>query len=344
MRVGDPFVGRASGHRGRRYLWERHEIIELESPTLRMRVIASRGADIQELLHKPTDTELLWAGHDRIRRGVQGPATSALGQGVFLDHFSGGWQSVVPSAQFPVSYRGASLGQHGEAALAEWDVDVLVDSEDEIRVAFSTSLLRTPLAITKTMSLSGSVLSVEEAVTNHGSSPIEMQWGHHISLSGSFVKPGTRILMRGAPDLAVPEGDGSSYRFQGSKKPWPEAVLRDGGPADFSLVPQDDGTDGIGVAGPMQAGEVSVSPPGTGPGLTLSWDAMQFPYCWMWLVLGGYEDWPLWGQYRLLTIEPFTSELVSLDEAIAREQAVVLQPEECRSSKVEVTVNQKPQE
>jgi hypothetical protein len=58
--------------------------------------------------------------------------------------------------------------------------------------------------------------------------------------------------------------------------------------------------------------------------ITLEWDKKVFPYCWIWMVLGGIKAWPLWGKERLITIEPFSSPVISLTEAIEQDKALIL--------------------
>ena len=48
----DPFTRRASGHYGRLALWEGHEIVEMTSPQIHLKVSLTRGAEILELRSK----------------------------------------------------------------------------------------------------------------------------------------------------------------------------------------------------------------------------------------------------------------------------------------------------
>jgi hypothetical protein len=51
----DPFTRRAFGHYGRLALWEGHEIIEMTSPEIHLKVSLTRGAEILELRSKKLD-------------------------------------------------------------------------------------------------------------------------------------------------------------------------------------------------------------------------------------------------------------------------------------------------
>lgn len=333
------FEHRASGHRGRQVKWAGHRQIELESPTLRVRASASRGAEIQEILHKPSDTELLWRGHPGIARNeVHAPSVNRP-DGNFLDHFSGGWQVVLPAANYPVEHRGASIGQHGEAALLPWAVEVTHDQFESVEVRFTVELRTAPLVIQRTLRLEGAEVGVHESITNLGRSVHHVQWGQHITLAGTALPAGTEIRLHGAPPVSVPEAQSPTYRFQSGRYTWPEAKRRDGSSTNTSLIGGDDHTEGHLIVGPLSRAAVEVRTPGDTPNLTMTWDESSHPYCWIWEVLGGHDQWPLWGRHRLIAIEPFNVPLEPLHESITGSRATAIEPGATVSSRFVLTVN-----
>ena len=46
------------------------------------------------------------------------------------------------------------------------------------------------------------------------------------------------------------------------------------------------------------------------------------------MVFGGIPGWPLWGRERLVTIEPFSSPVISLTDAIAEGKTLRLDSQE----------------
>ena len=321
---GDPFESRARHHRGRVINWEGHELIELESPELKVVVSTSRGAEILELRTKHLDLDLLWHGHPDVVRNVGGTATTPLPQGNFLDDFAGGWQEILPSAQFPVEYRGARLGQHGEAALLPWSWQLVTDSPDELVIRLSVELRRTPIRVTREMTLRGGALRFEESVENLAATPIDIQWGHHIAFGGPAVGPGTVLSMPAGAGVTIPGDESPSNRFNAGQTCWPHAVGRNTDTTRLDVLPADDGTDGTFVVGPLAIGTAAIRNDELPLVIELDWDATVFPYCWTWMVLGGHPDWPLWGRHRLVTIEPFTSPLTSLTSAVENGQSLVV--------------------
>ena len=89
----------------------------LENDLLRVVVLVDKGADVYQLVHKPTDVDFLW----RSRWGVRDPSkfspTTGSGEGLWLDMYEGGWQTVLPAGGFPTKYGGADLGLHAEASI-----------------------------------------------------------------------------------------------------------------------------------------------------------------------------------------------------------------------------------
>jgi hypothetical protein len=57
------------------------------------------------------------------------------------------------------------------------------------------------------------------------------------------------------------------------------------------------------------------------------------------MVLGGIKTWPLWGKERLITIEPFSSPVISLTEAIEQDKALRLNAHQSMQTWVSFELN-----
>src|SRR5439155_7280832 len=76
--------------------------VTLENQLIRVSVVADKGADIYELLHKPTDTEFLLRTPLGLRRQPPTLPTINLRAGSFSHCYQGGWQELLPVAgDFP---------------------------------------------------------------------------------------------------------------------------------------------------------------------------------------------------------------------------------------------------
>lgn len=339
----DPFTRRATGHYGRLALWEGHEIVEMNSPEIHLKVSLTRGAEILELRSKKLDLDLLWHGHEDIVRFRPAIPSIEASIGNFLDHFSGGWQEVLPSAQYPVSYKGAPFGAHGEVALLSWGFRILEDSPESISVEFSVNLRRLPMRLIRVMTLTGDQLRFDESVENLSGELLEFQWGQHLVFGGPFIDPGMEIVVNPGERVEIPNYPGPTYRFKPeTESVWPLSFDSTGAAVDVSIFGDNDGTDGHLILGPMKDASVLFRNRELSTDVKVHWNVKTFPYCWVWMVLGGIKEWPLWGKERLITIEPFSSPVISLTDAIANGTALQLGAYESMQTWVSFTVQTSP--
>jgi hypothetical protein len=337
----DPFISRSTGHFGRLYKWEGHEVIELNSQELIVKISLTRGAEIFELRDKRKNIDLLWHNHQDIVRNREYTPSRNTEFGNFLEGFAGGWQEVLPAAQYPVEYKGANIGGHGEAALLSWNYELIKDDATQLVIRLWVDLRLLPLRLVRTMTLQNDLLRFDEYVENFGAVEIDFQWGQHLALGGPLADPGAEVLVEQGELFEVPHYPSETYRFEVDQKgKWPAVRLTNGEQADLKVLPADDGTDGHVVLGPMQNPKVSIRNQKIGIEAVMTWDKATYPFCWIWMVWGGIKQYPLWGQARLITIEPFSSPIVSLDSAIAQGSALSIAPKGKIKSWVEFRVKQ----
>ena len=161
----------------------------IENELLRVVALIDKGADIYQFVHKPSDTDFLW----RSPWGVRDPSvrmpTTGSGEGLWMDVYEGGWQTVLPGGGFPTQYMGADMGLHGEVNTVPWDAMILEDTTDVVSMRFWVRAARTPFFFEKTLTLrSGSAaLEIEARLTNEGEEPVHCVWGEHIALGAPFL-------------------------------------------------------------------------------------------------------------------------------------------------------------
>ncbi|MEU7897298.1 DUF4432 family protein [Nonomuraea sp. NPDC049152] len=293
----------------------------LENERLRVTVLADKGGDVVEFLHKPTDTDLVWLSPQGLRRPL--PQQAADDVGAFLDHYEGGWQEVFPNGGAPSVYRGARLAQHGEVAGLPWSVEVLSDSPDEVAVRLAVRTRRLPYRVEKVFRIASgtAALEVEGRVTNEAGVALHAMWGHHLVYGRPFLRPGARIR--------VPEG--------------------------VTVIPHASSIDPLG----RRAAELFVAPPEGAPseivyltgfddgwyevladiGVRVEWDADVMPYLWLWQEVGASKDWPWWGRAYVLGLEPFSSMPTDgLSTAVDNGTAMLLGPGESRTARLRAEV------
>lgn len=314
---------------------QRHglDTVVLENRTLRVQVLAGRGADVVELNHKPDDTDFVTLRGEGIRApGDVAASDPAGGAGGFFDVYRGGWQEILPNGGAPSRHAGASFGQHGEVCLVPWDVEVVEDAPERVAVRCETRVGRTPLRLRKTFALDAATprLEVTEQLVNE--SPVEQRamWGQHLAFGTPFLRPGSRIELP-AGLRVLPHADAigpTGRRVAGDREHrWPDAVAPDGAPCDLSLVPERGApSEMLYVTGFDDRGRYDLVDP-DGLGLRVAWDATVLPYLWIWQELGATTDFPWFGDAYLLGLEPFSSYPTNgLAEAVANDSALRIAP------------------
>lgn len=284
------------------------ETVIVENEHLRATILAGKGADVASLVHKPTDTELLW----RSPWWVRDPAghTASTGDGAWLDHYEGGWQTVLPNFGGPGETGGAPLGQHGEANLMPWDVAVMEDGPAHVAVTFEVALVRTPLRVQKTVRLSADdpTIHVTDTIINVGGDDLDMTFGQHLVFGAPFLDDRTTIDVAGGRVLVADDQQPNTRLAAGGEGRWPQAPGVDGQPVDLRHVPAHDAdTEDIACVTDLVDGTYRVSSPTRGVEVEVGFDHGRHPYLWLWQVHGGGHGYPWWGRTQCLGLEPVSS-------------------------------------
>jgi hypothetical protein len=305
-------VGEINGHRS---LW-------LENDVLRVTVLPGKGADVYELVHKPSGVDFLMKTPDGLRPpGVAQPND-------FLDNYEGGWQELFPNAGDPCEHRGLPLRFHGEVALLGWSYVVERDDE-ETSVLLAVRCQKTRILLERRMRLCRGepTLEIEEWVTNESQTPTEFVWGHHVVLGGGFLEDGCRLDVPArtliTPDeLFEPE---TASLAPGQTERWPWAQGRSGEWVDLRYIPGPEAcTHDDAYLTDLEGGHLSVENPSKGLRFGLEWDAALFRYVVLWTPYGGADLPPLTGIYGV-GIEPWVSRF-NLEEASRHGESVELGP------------------
>jgi hypothetical protein len=298
----------------------------MENELLRVTVLADKGADIMEFLHKPSDTDFMWRERGGLREPAKVIATSPGSLGANLDWYEGGWHECLPGGG-PAIILGASEGLHGEAALLPWSWTVDEDSPDRLRVTLWCRLLRLPLLVRKTLSLrSGDpVLRIEERIINESPVEIPFLWGQHPTFGAPFLSEYCRIDMPATSFRAQPGFTAPRMLVEaGSRGSWPRTAGADGAEIDLSRPsPQGSGHAGL-LCLEVEEGWYAITNTRSKVGFGLSWDASVFPYLYYWHVYNGVPDYPWFGTAYVAGLEPWTSFPMNHDAALAAGTALRL--------------------
>ena len=302
--------------------------VTLENEVVRVTVLADKGSDIVEFLHKPTDTDFMW----RSPQGVRNPATFVptipRPEGAFLDYYEGGWQECLPTGGNPAEYGGTSFGPHGEACLIPWDYTIAEDRPERIAVRFVVRTYRTPLHVVKTLSLArgSGVLTIDERLVNEGAEPVEIMWGHHPAFGPPFIDPSCMVDLPGARVRTTDASPTTRYTT-GAGYTWPHVPGRDGAMLDISRVaaPGERTHDTV-FLDQLAGGWYAVTNSARRVGFAMTWPADVFGALWFWQVYGGAFGQPWYGRAYNIALEPWTTPETTIGAAIAAGSARRLAP------------------
>lgn len=313
------------------YRYRDLRVAYLENDALRVGVLVDKGADVFELTYKPRDVDFMW--HSPIPMRAPFAATSALPEGAFHDYFYGGWQEVLPSAGWAEEpYLGTYQGLHGEVSLIPFDARIAEDSPELVTLETSVRTYRSPLALTRRMSLRGNkpALFIEERLENESVGEFAVMWGHHPTFGAPFLDETCVVHTRArAVDVLAfhPNGlwePGEDYEFPLAPN------RRTGEREDVTRVRprKQRSVDVIRFKG-LAEGSYGLTSERLGIGIGMAWDAELFPSLWMWQVYGGHDDYPWYGRTYNCALEPFTSwPPAGIQNALANGTARVLAPAE----------------
>ena len=279
--------------------------LTLESEHLRVTVLPEKGADVVELVHVPTGTDVLFKAPWGLRPPGAPPREEAEGL-EFIGNYEGGWQELLPNANDASSWDGIEIPFHGEVALLPWEAEQVGSR----KLRLSVDCHRLPLRLDRVMRLEEGLpeLTVEGTVTNIGDRRVPFVWGQHLVLGPPFLEAGCRVELPATTIVTTEQVWEQTARLEpGQESRWPHGALRAGGTVDLQEVPGPEaGSHDDLFVGGFSEGRAAVTNPRLGVTFRLRWDAEVFPWVVLWQPYGGAVDPSLAGSYAL-GVEPWTS-------------------------------------
>lgn len=310
----------------------------IENELLRIVILIDKGADIYQFVHKPSDTDFLWRSPWGVRDPSKFLPTTGSGEGMWLDTYEGGWQTVLPAGGFPSKHAGADLGLHAEVNTVPWDCVILEDSPNVASIRLSVRTARTPFYFEKTLTLSTNspVLEIKASLVNEGEEPVNCVWGEHIALGPPFLDEKCVIDLPGGTIFNHPDDWHPNNRLKsGHRNSWPWTEDKDGSRIDMSKIPpKSTRAYDVSYVTDMTEGWYAITNQGTGVGFGFHFPKELFKYLWYWQSLGGGFGYPWYGRTYNIGLEPFTSHgFQGLANAVDNESALTLEAKQ----KIEVT-------
>jgi hypothetical protein len=249
---------------------EGYEAVVLENDLFRLKVLPGKGSDIIELLHKPSDIDLMWWTALGLR-----PARELSTD--FQSQYEGGWQEIFPNLAASHIHEGVLLQAYGKVSLIPWSHEVVIDEPDHVAVCFSVNLQTLPFRLEKTIHVRGNIpgFQLEERAINLSNLEQHADWGHHITFGEPFLTPATK--------LELPSPERPSF-----------------------VIPERGAAGGFEALGDLTGGQYRLIRP-DGMGAQVSWDANVCPYLWFWRDFAGENVAPYFGRHFNIGLEVFSS-------------------------------------
>lgn len=314
----------------------------LENELLRVGILLDKGADVFEFLYKPRDLDFIWLSPFGISRPDKYSLTKNQAQGRFMDLYEGGWQEILPNGGSPCNYKGIEFGQHEEVALLPWSCRILSDEQEEIEVELSTETRLMPLRLVRRMKLASGVptLFMDENLVNKSTVDLEVIWGHHLTYGDPFLEGGCLVNIPACKGLTydkpgvIDENIPLSTSFD-----WPLLPIRDE-IIDLSSIPsRDTKTSKFLYLSQFEKAEYEIFNPGLGIKILAKWNLDIMPYLWFWQEFNKTEGYPWYGMSRVFGLEPFSTDVMGLDNTVARGRGITVKPHTTIYNFLNVTVS-----
>jgi hypothetical protein len=280
----------------------------MENAHLSVTVLLDEGGDILNLTHKQTGADVLWKVPYPVREPGVGPPPAGDSFAQWLHYYRGGWQTILPNFGREVTYQGATIPFHGEAARRPWQLEREEVGDKVTGIELFTELSSLPLKIERSISLTNShaCIDVVETVTNLSAQPVDCMWAHHPAFASPLLSGNSRIYT-GARSIHVdPEYDVPGNDLQpGAISDWPFAISKDGSRVDLSRIPESgSGISRVVSLTNFEHAWCSLLNPSIPLGIALSWDSGVMPYMCLWQEAGGTSGFPHYGRSYTVALEP----------------------------------------
>ena len=277
--------------------------VVLRNADLEVEIDPGRGADVLRLVDRQSALDVLFSTPWRQRADQICEGSLAVvspdSQGQWLEHYRGGWQTLLPNAGPERVYNGAHHGYHGEASTVEWTVV----SADETHVELTCELFTVPITVGRVVQLSGRKLTVTDALHNVADVDVRVDYVQHPAFGRRFLSGDVTIDTGGS--RFVPEGDSADARLPGEEThQWPTYKRPDGCVRSLGVVPTDDTESTFGWLTDFSSHWASLTNHSEALTVRIEWDGEAMPYAWFWQELNHTREWPWYSRARVVAIEP----------------------------------------
>jgi hypothetical protein len=277
------------------------QAICIENRFLRFIILPELGAKILRLIHKPSDSNILWENPRLVPRIVASGAS-------YDDNFFGGWDELFPNDE-PITLNGERYPDHGELWSQPWRWRIEEDSGKNVVIhlwCFSSVM---NVSVEKWLSIDteSKFLRFRHRIRNLSHTPIDFLWKLHPALA---ISPDHRIDL---PPCRVLRADEAFSDLVGEEQfDWPFCLGKNGGKVDLRIIPPPEASVKEFVyCIDLVDGWCALTDAFSRVGFGLRFPKDVFGSVWLFLSYGG------WRGYSTAVIEPCTAWPKELDASIA---------------------------
>jgi len=271
--------------------------ITLTSDALEATITPERGADIVQVVDRPTGTRLFAESPTGQVRAGEGFVTDSMAG--WLRGYPGGWQLLVPNAGPEREHDGVRQGFHGEASLAAWEVR----AQDETSCELETYLLTAPLRLRRAVAVSADTLTITDEIENLSPDAVETRIVQHPAFGASFLDGESYVVTSAATIITDADAPGDLAGADVIGRP--DEVLEAGPvPGSIRLPAPGSGTSLFAALTEFSAPEVTFCSPTRGLAVRLAWESSILPHAWLWIEANAGRGWPWFRRLYAVAVEP----------------------------------------
>jgi galactose mutarotase-like enzyme len=274
------------------------EVLRISGEGVSLDIVPALGGTVTALRRLPDGASLLWSTPWGLRHRGARPLPGSS-EALMIDSYPGGWQTLFPNGGETAVVQGAEWAHDGEARLTWLDWETQDDA-----VVLRGRLVRSPFQLTKTFTVTGDTVTLEERIRNDGGEAMETMWGAQLTFGGDLVGLGTTISTSASTVHPDPRHSiGTSYD---DVMPWP----RSHGPSsvvNLSRLPGPQAAETrLSYLDDFSSYALTVHSPDRSLGVDVEWDEI-WPFVWYALEAGGRSGFPWYSAGYFLALTPATS-------------------------------------
>lgn len=256
------------------------QVVQLENEHLCLDVLPQLGAKVWNIIHKPSNRNMLW------HNPHVAPQVQQFGAH-FDDVWSGGWDELVPNDVPTEVLFGDVLPDHGEvwSQPAVWEIVETGADSAAVRFVNHGRVYSTRFEKTIVLRADESVCRVQYRYTNLGVTPIDFLWNIHPALNSS---PNTYLDL--PAKRAITDEWSSLLCDGGTEFEWPYLMARKGQKIDLRMMPPNGTLADIHIYMPdVKQGWYAATDTAARIGFGIAFPHDVFPNLWLFRATGGWR-------------------------------------------------------